>query len=68
MLLSVMEKEVKKLLDEKIIIPLRYSKWVANLVQVRKTNGEIRLCVNFQNLNRSSKKDNYPLPKMEHIL
>jgi hypothetical protein len=63
-----MEKEVKKILDEKIIIPLRYSKWVANLVLVRKKNGEIKLCVDFRNLNRSSKKDNYPLPKMEHIL
>jgi hypothetical protein len=26
------------------------------------------LCVDFNNLNRSSKKDNYPFPKMEHIL
>jgi len=68
MLLPVMEKEVKKILDAKIIIPLRYSKWEANLVPVRKKNGEIRLCVDFQNLNRSSKKDNYPLPKMDHIL
>jgi hypothetical protein len=59
---------VKKLLDAQIIIPLRYSEWVANLVPVRKKNGEIRLCVDFRNLNRSSKKDNYPLPKMEHIL
>jgi hypothetical protein len=41
---------------------------VAKLVHVRKKNGEIRLCVDFRNLNRSSKKDNYPLPKMEHIL
>jgi hypothetical protein len=68
MLLPIMEKEVKKLLDAKIIIPLRYSEWVANLVHVRKNNGEIRLCIDFRNLNRSSKKDNYPLPKMEHIL
>jgi ribonuclease HI len=68
MLLPVMEKEVKKLLDAQIIVPLRYSEWVANLVLVRKKSGEIRLCVDFRNLNRSSKKDNYPLPKMEHIL
>jgi ribonuclease HI len=68
MLLPVMEKEVKKLLDARIIVPLRYSEWVANLVPVRKKSGEIRLCVDFRNLNRSSKKDNYPLPKMEHIL
>ena len=41
---------------------------MANLVPVRKKNGEIRLCVDFRNLNRASLKDNYPLPKMDHIL
>jgi hypothetical protein len=68
MLLPIMEKEVKKLLEAQIIVPLRYFEWVANLVSVRKKSGEIRLCVDFRNLNRSSKKDNYPLPNMEHIL
>jgi hypothetical protein len=68
MLLLIMEKEVKKMLDAQIIIPLRFSEWVDNLVPIRKKNGEIRLCVDFINLNWSSKKDNYPLPKMEHIL
>jgi hypothetical protein len=67
-LLPVIEKDVKKLLDAKIIVLLKYSKWVANLVLVRKKNGEIRLCVDFRNLNRSSLKDNYPLPKMDHVL
>jgi hypothetical protein len=67
-LMPVMEKEVKKLLDAQIIVPLRYSEWVANLVPVRKKSGEIRLCVDFKNLNKSSRKDNYPLPNMEHIL
>jgi hypothetical protein len=47
---------------------VRYSEWVADLVPVRKKNGEIRLFVDFRNLNRSSRKDNYSLPKMEHIL
>jgi hypothetical protein len=47
---------------------LRYSEWVAKLVPVRKKNGEIRLCVDFINLNKCSLKDNYPLPKMDHIL
>jgi hypothetical protein len=36
MLLPIMEREVKKLLDAQIIVPLRYSEWVANLVPVRK--------------------------------
>jgi hypothetical protein len=43
MMLPIVEKEVKNLLDAKIIIPLRYSEWVANLVPVNKKNGEIRL-------------------------
>jgi hypothetical protein len=68
LLLPLIEKEVRKLFDAKIIVSLRFSKWVANLVPVRKKSGEIRLCVDFQNLNRVSLKDNYPLPKMDYIL
>ena len=34
----------------------------------RKKTGEIRLCIDFRNLNKASLKDNYPLPKMDHIL
>jgi hypothetical protein len=68
LLLPIIEKELKRLLEAKIIVPLRYSEWVANLVPVRKKNGEIRLSVDFRNLNRCSLKDNYPLPKMDYIL
>ena len=64
----MIEKEIQKLLKSKIIIPLRYSKWIANLVVVTKKNGDIRLRVYFRNLNKCSKKDNYPLPKIEHLL
>jgi hypothetical protein len=66
-LFPMVEREVKNLLDAKIIVPLRYSDWVANLVTVRKKCGKIRLCVDFRNLNKSSLKDNYPLPKMDHV-
>lgn len=52
-LLPTVEKEIKKMLDAQIILPLRYSNWVANLVPVRKKNGEIRLCVDFRNLNKA---------------
>ena len=60
MLLPIIEKEIKKLFHAKIIVTLRFSKWVANLVPVRKKNGEIRLCVDFRNLNKVSLNDNYP--------
>ena len=35
-LLPILEREIKKLFDAKIIVTLRFSKWVANLVPVRK--------------------------------
>ncbi|GLJ23907.1 hypothetical protein SUGI_0454270 [Cryptomeria japonica] len=61
-------KEVQKLLSTKIIFLVRHSTWVANLVPVRKKNGEIQLCVNFRNLNKASEKDNYPLPSLDKVL
>ena len=54
--------------DAKIIEPIRFSNWVSNLVPTRKKTGEIRLFVDLKNLNKVSLKDNYPLPKMDHIL
>jgi hypothetical protein len=68
LLIPLIEKEINKLFDENIIFSLRFSKWLENLVPIRKNNGEIRLCVDFRNLNRVSLNDNYPLPKMDYIL
>ena len=68
MLLPIIENEIKKLWKAKIIIPLKFSDWVANIVPVRKKNGEIRICVDYQNLNKCSLKDNYAFPKMDHLL
>lgn len=64
----LIKKELKKLLDSCIIFKVRYCTWVPNLVLVQKKYGEIRLCVDFQNLNRESDKDDYPIPSMEKIL
>ena len=68
MQLPLFEKEIKKMYDAGIIVPVRYSDWVSNIVSVRNKTGEIRLCIDFRNLNKSPLKDNYPLPKMDHIL
>lgn len=67
-LLPLIEKEVNRLYQSGIIVPVRFSDWISNLVPVRKKTGEIRLCIDFRNLNKVSLKDNYPLPKMDHIL
>ena len=38
------------------------------MVPVRKKNGDIRICIDFRNLNKACQKDNFPLPPMEQIL
>jgi hypothetical protein len=67
-LASQIQKELQKMVDVGIITPIRYSSWISNLVVVRKKTSDIRLCVDFRNLNQLSLKDNYPLPNMEHLL
>ena len=64
----LVKKELNKLLVAKIIFPVRHTTWVANLVPVRKKSGDIRICIDFRNLNRASLKDNYLVPAMEQIL
>ena len=64
----LVEKEFKKLFKAKIIVSLIFSCWEANMAPVRKKNVEIRICIEFRNLNTFSLKDHYPIPKMDHIL
>lgn len=66
--MPLIEKEIKKVFNAKIIVPIRFSNWLANLVLVRKKSGEIIICIDFRNLNKASLKENYPLPKMDSIL
>ena len=51
-----------------IIRPDRHTTQVSNPIIVRKKNGEIRICIDFGNLNQASLKDNYPFPNMENLL
>ncbi len=66
--MPLIEKEIKKLFDAKIIVLIKFSNWLANLVPVRKKSRKIRICIDFRNVNKASLKENYPLPKMDSIL
>jgi len=68
MLLPLIEKEIKCTYEARIAARIRFSEWVSNLVSTRKKTREIMLCVDLRNVNKVSLKDNYPLPKTEHIL
>ena len=39
-----------------------YLQWVANVVQVPKNDGKVRMCKDYRDLNRASPKDDFPLP------
>lgn len=67
-LVPKMKEELIKMRDAGIIKPIGHSIWVSNLVPIRKKNEDIRLCVDFRNLNISLLKDNYALPNMEALL
>jgi hypothetical protein len=56
--------ELEKLKKVGIIYPIRHSDWLSNPVIVRNKTREIWMCVDFRDLNKSSVKDNYPLPNM----
>jgi hypothetical protein len=60
--------EVHHLLEAKFIEPIAYPTWLANVVMVQKRNGKWRMCIDFTNLNKTSPKDNFPLPRLTKIV
>ena len=64
---AFMEEEIQKLLKNKIIQPSR-SPWASPLVFVKKKDGKWRMCVDFRKLNAITKKDAYPLPRIDDLL
>jgi hypothetical protein len=62
------EVEVQKLLDARIIREVQYPVWVANVVMVPKKNANMRMCIDFTELNKACPKDPYPLPRIHVII
>jgi hypothetical protein len=42
--------------------------WAANLIMVRKKNGDYRACVDFRGLNYVTRGDAYSLPRIDVCL
>jgi len=59
---DIVKEELKKLLDVGFIYPISYSEWVSPLVLVPKKNGMWRICIDYRELNKATKKDHFPLP------
>ncbi|KAG9458362.1 hypothetical protein H6P81_002870 [Aristolochia fimbriata] len=44
---------------------VKYPSWIANIVPVRKKNGQIQVCIDFRDLNKACPKDDFPVPITE---
>ena len=64
---AIIEKEVKEMLENGIVRPSR-SPWSSPVVLVAKKDGTTRFCVDYRKLNKVTKKDSYPLPRIDDTL
>ena len=64
-LMPQIEIEVNKLIKVGFIREVQYSEWIANIILVKKKNGQIRVCIDFCDLNNACPKDDFPLPITE---
>jgi hypothetical protein len=60
-LISQIEVEVNKLIQAGFIREVKYPTWISNIVPVKKKNGQMRVCVDFRDLNNAYPKDDFPL-------
>lgn len=63
---ELVDVELNRLDNLRVIEPVQFSEWASQIVPVRKSNGKMGLCVNYETtVNKVSKLDRHPLPKVE---
>ena len=67
MVRQIVEEEIQKMLDKGVIEP-GGGPWASPIVLVKKKSGEWRFCIDYRKLNEVTKKDAYPLPRIDDTL
>ena len=58
---------LREMLESGAIRPSQ-STWCNAMVLVRKKDGSLHFCIDFHHLNACTKKDSYPLPRIQEVL
>jgi len=66
-LLDKIDEHVEKMVEAGVIEP-SCSSWTSNIVVVSKKDGSLRFCVDYKNLNSVTRRDAYPLPRIDSCL
>ena len=64
----LVKKELKKILEAKIIHPIDYFEWIPNMLPITKPSSDIKICTDFRDLNKACPKDDFPLPNIDMIV
>ena len=62
--LPIIDEHVDKMLTNDICEP-SYGPWASNVVLVKKSDGTLRFCIDYRQLNNLTVKDSYPLPRID---
>ena len=62
------EKEVNKLIEAGFTHEVKYPTWIANIIPIRKKNGQLRICIDFRDLNKACPKNDFSLPVTEIMI
>jgi len=66
--LLLIDDYVDNMVENGIVEPMPGREWMANIVLVRKKDGNLRYCVDYCGLNAVMQKRNYPLPRIDTCL
>ena len=65
---DIVKEELQKLFDVGFIYPISDNQWVSPLVLVPKKDGRWNICIDYQELNKATLKDYFPLPFIDQVL
>ncbi|KAH0697968.1 hypothetical protein KY289_015450 [Solanum tuberosum] len=64
--LKELKEQLKDLLDKGVIRP-SISPWGAPVLFVKKKDGSLRMCIDYQHLNKVTIKNKYPIPRIDDL-